>query len=130
VLSTVGAPANGFAMRLAAVVNAHPCVGGETVLLIQDAVPWFVYVPPDQDPMGADVTELIAQDMNFCVITSNQISSTDLSTFREIIIRSDQNQTYYDNLFPGTPVGVIRKDIEVWVAQGGVLSANLVGWEI
>jgi hypothetical protein len=48
-----------------------------------------------------------------------------LSTFKEILIPADQNQTYHDNLFPGTPVGVIRKDIEVWVAQGGVLSANL-----
>jgi hypothetical protein len=105
--------------------NDHACVGGETVLLIQDVVPWFDQVPPDQDPLGADVTELEAQDKPFCMITSDQIGATDLSQFKEILIPADQNQTYYDNLFPGTPVGVIRKDIEAWVAQGGVLSANL-----
>ncbi len=104
--------------------NAHACVGGETVLLIQDVVPWGAAVPSDQDPLGADVTELIAQDKQFCMITSDQIGSTDLSTFKEIIIPSDQNQTYYDNLFPGVP-GTIRQDITDWVSQGGVLSANL-----
>ncbi len=105
--------------------NAHACVGGETVLLIQDVVPWPLFVPPDQDHLGADVTELIAQDKQFCIITSDQIGSTDLSTFKEILIASDQNQTFYDNLFPGTPVGVIRQDITKWVMDGGVLSANL-----
>jgi len=126
VLSTMGAPTNAVAAIRVQASGQFACVGGETVLLIQDVVPWYLFsIPSDQNPLGADVTELIAQDMNFCMITSDQIGSTDLSTFREIIIPSDQNQTYYDNLFPGTPVGVIRKDIEIWVAQGGVLSANL-----
>ena len=126
-LSSMGSPTLGLAtVQLLGNANLdHACVGGETVLLIQDVVPWFDQVPPDQDPLGADVTELEAQDKAFCMITSDQIGSTDLSTFKEIIIPSDQNQSYYDNLFPGTPVGVIRKDIESWVAQGGVLSANL-----
>ena len=126
-LSTVGSPGNGLAavQPLGVANNAHACVGGETVLLIQDAVPWYLFVPSDQDPLGADVTELIAQDKNFCMITSDQIGSTDLSTFKEIIIPSDQTQTYYDNLFPGTPVGVFRQDITKWVMDGGVLSANL-----
>ena len=123
-LSSMGSLTLRLATVQVAVENDHVCVGGETILLIQDVVPWFDQVPPDQDPLGADVTELLAQDKNFCMITSDQIGSTDLSTFKEIIIPSDQNQTYYDNLFPGVP-GTIHKDITDWVQQGGVLSANL-----
>jgi hypothetical protein len=124
-LSSMGSLTLRLATVQVAVKNDHVCVGGETILLIQDVVPWGALVPPDQDPLGADVTELIAQDKAFCMITSDQIGSTDLSTFKEIIIPSDQNQTYYDNLFPGVPVGVIRQDITKWVVDGGVLSANL-----
>jgi len=126
VLSTMGAPSNALAAIQVQANGQFACVGGETVLLIQDVVPWYLFtIPSDQNPLGADVTELLAQDKNFCMITSDQIGSTDLSTFKEIIIPSDQNQTYYDNLFPGTPVGVIRQDITNWVMQGGILSANL-----
>jgi len=102
-----------------------PCVGGETVLLIQDVVPWGFVVPSDQDPLGADVTELKAQDKNFCMIHSADIGTTDLSQFKEIIIPSDQDQGYYDNLFPGFPIGVIHQAIVKFVMDGGVLSANL-----
>src|SRR5438105_8473315 len=106
-----------------------PCVGGETVLLIQDVVPWGYLVPKDQDPLGADVTELKAQDKNFCMIHSADIDNTDLSQFKEIIIPAVQDQNYYDNLFPGTPVGVFHKAITKWVMDGGVLSANLAEFD-
>ena len=97
-----------------------PCAGGETVLLIQDVVPWFA--PADQDPLGANVTELKAQQKNFCMITSDQIGSTDLNQFNEILISAAQTQTFYNNLFPG---GVVHPAITAWVEGGGILSANL-----
>ena len=58
------------ARELAAVatLNSMPCGGGETVLLIQDNVPWFV--GEGQDSLGANVTELKAQGKSFCIISS------------------------------------------------------------
>src|SRR6266550_499017 len=125
VLSAVAAPGARAQLKPLVTDAIIPCVGGETVLLIQDAVPWGFAVPADQDPLGADVTELKAQDKNFCMIHSADIGTTDLSQFSEILIPSDQNQEYYDNLFPGFPVGVIHKAIVNWVIAGGILSANL-----
>jgi hypothetical protein len=95
-----------------------PCQGGETVLVIQDNVAWFA---PD-DPRGNVVTELIAQRRNWCAIHSNQLAATNLAPFGDIIIPSAQNQTFYDNLFPG---GAIDQNLDAWVLSGGVLSANL-----
>lgn len=103
-----------------ALVSPIPCAGGETVLLIQDVVPWFA--PANQDPLGANVTELKAQQKSFCIITSDQIGSTDLGSFKDILISSAQTQQFYYNLFPG---GVIHPDIAAWVESGGILSANL-----
>jgi hypothetical protein len=60
--------------------------------------------------------------MPFCMITSDQLASTDLSHFSEIIIASTQNQAFYDNLFPG---GSIDPNLSGWVQRGGVLSANM-----
>ena len=97
-----------------------PCTGRETVLLIQDVVPWFA--PGDQNPLGANVTELAAQEKNFCMINSNEIGTANLGQFGEILISAAQTQTFYNNLFPG---GVIHSAIENWVAAGGILSANL-----
>ena len=95
-----------------------PCVGGETVLVIQDTVEWFA---PD-DPRGNVVTELIAQGKAWCAIHSNQIAAADLAPFGDIIISSAQNQAFYDNLFPA---GVVDQNLDAWVIGGGVLSANL-----
>ena len=109
---------------------AFPCVGGETVLLIQDVTPWFS--PPNQDPAGADVTELKAQGKQFCMINSDQIGTTDLTVFPEILIAAAQLPTFYDNLFPN---GTVRQSISDYVNQGGILSANLTdffpvgGWQ-
>ena len=124
-LTSFAAPAGLTPLTALKVDAIIPCVGGETVLLIQDVVPWGVLVPADQDPLGADVTELKAQDKNFCMIHSADIGTTDLSQFKEIIIPADQDQNYYDNLFPGVPVGVIHQAIVKFVLDGGVLSANL-----
>jgi len=60
-------------------------------------VPWFA--PANQNPNGAEVNELLAQNKPFCQINSNQISTTNLFQFREIIIPSAQTQTFYNNLF-------------------------------
>jgi len=96
------------------------CAGAETVLLIQDVVPWDA--APDQDPNGADVTELEAQGKNWCAIGSADIGSTNLSGFKEIVIAAAQTQAFYNNLFPG---GTIHPSISSWVSNGGILSANL-----
>lgn len=56
------------------------------------------------------------------MVTSDQIGSTDLSQFNQILISAAQTQTFYDNLFPG---GVIHPTIAAWVEGGGILSANL-----
>jgi uncharacterized repeat protein (TIGR01451 family) len=96
------------------------CTGVETVLLIQDVVPWFA--PPDQDPGGADFTELGAQKENFCAINSNQLAGMNLSGFKQIVIASAQTQTFYNNLFPN---GFIASNLAAWVQNGGFLIAHL-----
>ncbi|MEG1636347.1 MAG: hypothetical protein RR324_02425 [Cellulosilyticaceae bacterium] len=100
--------------------RAITCTGNETVLLIQDNVPW--YAGGGQDPLGANVTELLDQGKNFCMISSSDIATTNLSNYKEIIISAAQSQAFYDNLFPG---GTISKDIADFVKYGGILSANL-----
>jgi len=76
----------------------------------------------NHDSNGADANELKAQNIPFCMISSNQLGSTNLAQFSEIIVASTQNQAFYDNLFPG---GSIDPNISDWVQHGGVLSANL-----
>jgi uncharacterized repeat protein (TIGR01451 family) len=96
------------------------CVGGETVLLIQDGAPWFA--PPDEDPGGANFTELSAQKKNFCAINSSALAEMDLSGFKQIVIASAQSPTFYSNLFPG---GMIASNLAAWVQSGGFLIAHL-----
>jgi hypothetical protein len=100
--------------------DAFPCGSSNTVLLIQDSPPRFP--APNHDANGADVSELKARNMPFCVITSDRLASTDLSHFSEVIIASTQNQAFYDNLFPA---GSIDPNLSGWVQKGGVLSANM-----
>ncbi len=112
-----------------AISPPKPCVASDTVLLIQDVVPWGIGA--GQDARGAFVNELILQNKLWCSIGSDQIGATDLSQFDEIIIASAQTQAFYDNLFPS---GVIHPAINTWVLNGGILSASLAhffaaGWE-
>ena len=110
-----------------ATIPSYPCTGNEKVLLIQDVVPWAA--PPPGSPLGANVTELLSQNIQFCMINSSQIGNTDLNQFAWILISSAQNQTFYNNLFPVDPptggVGSVHPDIVAYVQQGGILSANL-----
>jgi len=101
------------------------CTGTQTVLLIQDVVPWVA--ADNQNSLGADVNELIAQNKNWCGISSSDLAETNLQPFKEIIIPSAQTQTFYDNLFPN---GSIYSGLASWVNAGGILSANLAdcGW--
>ena len=111
----------GLAPRLnVAHAATFPCDSSKTVLLIQDSPPRMP--APNHDPNGADVNELKARNIPFCMISSSQIGSTSLAQFSEIIIASTQNQAFYDNLFPG---GSVSPNISNWVQHGGVLSANL-----
>ncbi len=96
------------------------CDGSETDLLIQDNPPWSP--AGNHDPRGAFVTELIAQEKDWCAIGSDAIDATDLSQFKVIIIPSQQSSTYYSNIMPG---GAIHPDIDTFVTNGGVLSASL-----
>ena len=96
------------------------CNSSKTVLLIQDITPWASQT--NHDPNGADANELMTQQEGFCMINSNQVETTNLARFTEIIIPSAQDQAYYDNLFPD---GTILSEISSWVQDGGVLSANL-----
>ena len=104
----------------AAIVPPEPCTPSDTVLLIQDNVPWFANA--GQDPRGAFVNELILQIKPWCSIDASDITTTDLSQFDEIIIANAQTQAFYDSLFPG---GVIHPAIDTWVSGGGILSASL-----
>src|SRR5438046_10486483 len=90
----------GLAPRLnVAHAATFPCDSSKTVLLIQDSPPRMP--APNHDPNGADVNELKARNIPFCMISSSQIGSTSLAQFSEIIIASTQNQAFYDHLFPG-----------------------------
>jgi hypothetical protein len=100
--------------------NPYPYTGIETVLLIQDVVPWDTAV--GGSPEGAVVDELLAQNKLFCMITSSELGTTNLNLFNEIIIASAQTQAFYDNLFPD---GIIHQKISDFVYTGGILSANL-----
>ncbi len=97
------------------------CTSSDTVLLIQDVIPWARVDLSDTD-LGANVVELTVQQKPFCMIHSEDIDSTDLTQFKEIVISAAQNQAFYDNLFPS---GTIHSDVEDWVDDGGILSANL-----
>lgn len=103
-------------------VSLDGCVHtpGATFLLLQDVVPWAA--APNQDPLGADVTELKSRAIPFDMCTSDQIGKIDLDQYSEILIAAAQTQTFYNHLFPS---GVIHPDIRRWVEAGGVLSANL-----
>jgi hypothetical protein len=106
----------------AVVTPPEACAATDKVLLIQDVVPWPSVIPGSQDPLGAFVNELKAQNKPWCSINSNQIGATVLAQFDEIIIASDQDQPFYDNLFPG---GIIHPNIDAWVLAGGILSASM-----
>lgn len=95
--------------------NLKTYTGSETVAILQDDLPW--YTPSNSD-------EMTAQHKNFCTINSTDIGSLDLSRFKEILISSDQSQDFYNAIFPD-PERFIHPDIENFVRQGGILSANL-----
>jgi hypothetical protein len=97
-----------------------PCVGGESLLLIQDNVPWAA--GEDQHTLGANVTELIAQGTSFCAVNSEAAAAMELSRFSTVVISAAQAQAFYDNLFP---VGSVHPAITSFVERGGVLVANL-----
>ena len=99
------------------------CTGGEEVLLIQDNVPWTA--ASGDDPLGSDVTELKARGLSFCIITSSQLDTTPLSSFRVVLIASAQGQPFYDNLFPG---GMVDPVVSAYVQGGGILGANLADY--
>lgn len=106
--------------RADVVADGDPCPGNESVLLIQDNVPWGA--GNDQDPSGANTTELLAQGIAYCMIGSADLESVDLASFSTIVISAAQTQAFYDRLFPG---GGVHAAISTFVEQGGVLVANL-----
>ena len=107
-------------VRADAVAEDDLCPGSESVLLIQDNVPWAA--GDGQDPAGANATELLEQGIAYCMIGSTDLESVDLTSFSTIVISAAQTQAFYDRLFPG---GVVHVAISAFVEQGGVLAANL-----
>jgi hypothetical protein len=98
------------------------CTGDEKVLLIQDNVPWAA----PGDILGANVDELLAQGIDFCIINSADIGSWVLGQFSWILIAGAQNQGFYDNLFPGGGTSeLVHPALVAYVQAGGILSANL-----
>ena len=99
--------------------GTYSCTSGESVLAIQDVIPW---APGGGSGLGAVADELIAQGLNFCIIGSADIGTTNLARFPMVILAPAQDQTFYDNLFPS---GTVHSDITSYVQGGGVLSAFL-----
>lgn len=96
------------------------CVGGESLLLIQDNVPWGAAT--DQHTLGANVTELVAQGTSFCLANSGAAVAMELSRYSTVVISAAQAQAFYDNLFPA---GSVHPAITSFVEGGGVLVAHL-----
>lgn len=100
--------------------SVDPCAAADSILILQDVTPWDSH--PDQDPRGANVTELALHRNDFCVRGAAALDAISLGQFATIIISSAQTQQFYDTLFPA---GAIHPELETWVASGGTLLAQL-----
>ena len=101
-------------------LDANPlsCDGDESLLLLQDIVPW----EEDTDlTLGANVAELIAQGIGFCMAASDAVAELDLGRFSTVVISAAQNQVFYDNVFANGSVPALT----AFVDGGGILVANL-----
>jgi hypothetical protein len=99
--------------------DALPCGGDESLLLLQDIVPW----EEDTDlALGANAAELVASGIGFCMAGSEAIAGMDLRRFSTVVISAAQNQTFYNNVFAS---GSVHPALSVFVDGGGVLVANL-----
>jgi hypothetical protein len=99
--------------------EAFPCEADESLLLIQDIVPWG----DDTDlTHGANVAELTAQGVDFCAAGSEAVTAMDLSRFSTVVISAAQHQAFYDNIFAS---GSVHPALSSFVDGGGVLVANL-----
>lgn len=108
-----------FITPVSAQTTGIPCVGGEDILVVQNNLPW--YAAPNQDPLGAIVTELKARQRSFCMVTMQQLLFTDLSSFSQIILAAAQNPAFYNALFN---LGRLQR-LQSFVENGGILVANL-----
>lgn len=98
--------------------DAVPCEGDESLLLVQDIVPW----QEDTDlGLGANVAELTAQGVGFCMAASDAIKELELGRFSIVVISAAQDQAFYDNVFIDGSVHTLTAFVE----GGGVLVANL-----
>ncbi len=99
--------------------DALPCEGDESLLLLQDIVPW----EEDTDlALGANVAELIASGIGFCLAGSEAVTAMDLSRFSTVVISAAQDQAFYNNVFTS---GSVNPALTAFVDGGGVLVANL-----
>jgi hypothetical protein len=96
------------------------CGGDEPVAVLQTNVPWFS--PWGLHPLGANVHELEAAGVDHCLLSPSELGSVSLAGFEQIVISAAQSQAFYDALFPG---GVVHTALSDWVADGGLLKANL-----
>jgi len=96
-------------------VMAEEKLGNSEVLLIRDYYPW-----------NQPSNELALQDVGktFAIINSGNLAVTDLSMYSIVMLASDQNTLYYQNI-----ANNILK-IEAFVNHGGVYIAHAcdIGW--
>ena len=101
--------------------DALPCDGDESILLLQNIVPWG----EDTDlTLGANVAELIAQGVGFCMAASDAVTELQLSRFSTVVISAAQDQVFYDNVFANGSVhpaltAFVDGEGFVWTADTG-----------
>ncbi|HET6372607.1 MAG TPA: choice-of-anchor D domain-containing protein [Candidatus Polarisedimenticolia bacterium] len=87
---------------------------GATVLIVQDHKPW--------NSTSSNEFILSSNGLLFDMIGSAQLSSTNLSAYKLVIVPGDQPSSYYLTL-------AARADqINAYVASGGVLEFHAAGW--
>jgi subtilisin family serine protease len=84
-----------------------------TVLIIQDVLPW------DSDAIREIITE---NSIDYDVIISSAISSTNLSDYKVVIVASDQYTSTYSN------IAANYDKICDYVNHGGILEFHAGGW--
>ena len=90
----------------------------DEVLVIQDVLPWGI---------DAFNGELTAQERDYTIVGSDELDDISLDDYLMVVLASSQEQSYYDNIFPGDDV---HPKLAAFVQDGGIISAQLTdrGW--
>lgn len=90
----------------------------DDVLVIQDVLPW------DIDAFNGELTD---QGRDYTIVGSDELDDISLDDYVMVVLASSQEQSYYDNVFPG---GEVHSKLPAFVEDGGIISAQLTdrGW--